>query len=455
MAVPSKFFFWFGCFSWLCFPISLGSQASRGEAQIAASDELESEAEPWSLLQPLNERDRSGLFSPLFKVLCEGQGGAPRLQPDSRALRYMKRLYKAYATKEGIPKSNRSHLYNTVRLFTPYVQHKQASVDQVTGMVPMLSVDLLFNLDPVTAVEHLLKSVLLYTLNNSASFPSAAKCVCHLLLKEPESSSSKTRPRAPHSFTFKSQLEFRRKYNWVEVDVTALLQPLVASGKRSIHMSVTFTCLKDQLQHPSARDSPFDLVPPSLLLYLNDTSAQAHHRWYSLHYRRSASQARDQRGLSACPMGEEAAKGVRPSHHRHRRGQDTLSSELKKPLVPASFNLSEYFRQFLFPQDECELHDFRLRFSQLKWDNWIVAPHRYNPRYCKGDCPRAVGHRYGSPVHTMVQNIIYEKQLDSSVPKPSCVPARYSPLSVLTIEPDGSIAYKEYEDMIATKCTCR
>ncbi|XP_033261796.1 growth/differentiation factor 9 isoform X2 [Orcinus orca] len=366
----------------------------------------------------------------------------------------MKRLYKACATKEGIPKSNRSHLYNTVRLFTPCAQHKQAPGDQVTGTLPS-SVDLLFNLDRVTAVEHLLKSVLLYTFNNSVSFPSPVKCVCNLVIKEPEFS-SKTLPRVPYSFTFHSQFELRKKYRWIEIDVTALLQPLVASNKRSIHMSVNVTCVKDQLQHPSAQDGPLNmtlLVAPSLLLYLNDTSAQAYHRWYSLHYKKRPSQGPDQkRELSAYPMGEEAAEGVRSS--RHRRDQETVSSELKKPLVPASFNLSEYFKQFLFPQNECELHDFRLSFSQLKWDNWIVAPHKYNPRYCKGDCPRAVGHRYGSPVHTMVQNIIHEK-LDSSVPRPSCVPAKYSPLSVLAIEPDGSIAYKEYEDMIATKCTCR
>lgn len=73
--------------------------------------------------------------------------------------------------------------------------------------------------------------------------------------------------------------------------------------------------------------------------------------------------------------------------------------------------------------------------------------------YCKGDCPRAVRQCYGSPVHTMVQNIIYEK-LDPSVPRLSCVPRKYSPLSVLTIEPDRYIAYKEHEDMIATRCTC-
>ncbi|KAK2501186.1 hypothetical protein MC885_009055 [Smutsia gigantea] len=448
MALPGKFFLWFCCFFWLYFPINQGSQASR-EVQIAANAELGSDAE----LQSLDGRDRSGLLPSLFKNLYDGPGGAPRLRPDSRALHYMKRLYKAYATKEGIPKSKRSHLYNTVRLFTPCSQHKQAPGDQVAGT--LWSADVLFNLDRVTAVERLLKSVLLYALNNSVSFPPAVKCVCNLVIKGPEVS-SKTFPGAPYSLTFNSQLEFKKKFKWIEIDVTALLRPLVASKQRSIHMSVNLTCVRDQGQHPSAQNGSSDrtlLVPPSLLLYLNDTSAQAYHSWYSPRSKRSPSHSPDpERGLSAYPVGEEAAGSVRAS--RYRRGQETVSSELKKPLVPASFNLSEYFKQFLFPQNECELHDFRLSFSQLKWDTWIVAPHRYNPRYCKGDCPRAVGHRYGSPVHTMVQNIIHEK-LDSSVPRPSCVPAKYSPLSVLTIEPDGSIAYKEYKDMIATMCTCR
>ncbi|XP_055980253.1 growth/differentiation factor 9 isoform X2 [Sorex fumeus] len=394
MALPHRFL-WFGCVAWLCFPIILGSRASRVEAQIANSAELESGAAPWSLLQPLDGRERPGLLPPLFKVLYDEQGGTPRLQPDSRALRYMKRLYKAYATKEGIPKSNRSHLYNTVRLFTPCAQHKQSPGDQVTGSLS--SVDLLFNLD---------------------------------------------------------RLEFQKKHKWLEMDVTSLLQPFVASNKRSILMAVNLTCMKEQPQS-SAQDGTWNLpllVRPSLLLYLNDTSTQAYHRWYSVHSQRRPAQCRHhKRGLPAHHRMEPA---VVSRSSRARRDQKTGSSELKKPLVPTSLNLSEYFKQFLFPQNECELHDFRLSFSQLKWDNWIVAPHRYNPRYCKGDCPRAVGHRYGSPVHTMVQNIIYEK-LDSSVPKPSCVPAKYSPLSVLTIEPDGSIAYKEYEDMIATKCTCR
>ncbi|XP_010638045.1 growth/differentiation factor 9 isoform X2 [Fukomys damarensis] len=373
----------------------------------------------------------------------------------------MKKLYKTYATKEGIPKSSRSHLCNTVRLFTPYPLKKYASGDQETGIFP--PADLLFNLDRVAAVERLLKSVLLYTLNNSVSFPSAGKCVCSLVLTEPRAS-GKTPPRGPYSVTSSSQLELRKNSRWIEVDVTSLLQPLVAASQRSIHMSVNFTCPTDPPKHVAeAREGLFGSllrVPPSLLLYLNDTSAQAHHGWYSFRYsKRSPRRPGQRQGVAACPARQGPAQGRRAPcprpRPRLRRGRETLGPKPRKPLVPAPFHHSEHFKRFLFPHDdECELRDFRLSFRQLRWDHWIVAPQRYNPRYCKGDCPRAVRHRYGSPIHTMVQNIIHEK-LDAAVPRPSCVPAAYNPLSVLTIEPDASIAYKEYENMIATRCTCR
>ncbi|XP_040827477.1 growth/differentiation factor 9 isoform X1 [Ochotona curzoniae] len=440
---PRRFLPWFCCFACVCFPISSDSQPPRGAPWVAANAASESVAEPWSLLQPVGGGEHSGLLPPLFRVLSVRRGAAPRLQPDSSALHYMKKLYKAYATKEGIPKANRRHLYNTVRLFTPWVQQK-APGHQVTGLPQWaLSVDVLFKLDRVTAVELPVKSVLLYTLTSVVS--STVRCTCSLLVREPRPSGKTLRP-----LTLNSQFEFRKKYKWAEIDVTPLLQPLMASSERHVHLSGNCTCVAAQQQHPAAREGPLNmtvLASPSLILYLNDTSAQAHHPWYSLPYKSKPSQGLHQQGMPARPTGGQAARVGRSL-------RQPTGPRLKQPPAPASLNLSEYFKKFVFPQNECELHDFRLSFSQLKWHNWIVAPHRYNPRYCKGDCPRAVGHRYGSPVHTMVQNIIYEK-LDSSVPRPSCVPARYSPLSVLTIEPDSSIAYKEYEDMIATKCTCR
>ncbi|KTF82034.1 hypothetical protein cypCar_00032285 [Cyprinus carpio] len=195
---------------------------------------------------------------------------------------------------------------------------------------------------------------------------------------------------------------------------------------------------RDMIPRPGGRvhKSPVELThrSPSLLLYLNDTSEVAYQR-------------RAGRMVDLTSNHWDGKSIWWDSVSRKRRGtlKSTSSPETSMPkLVP----------MYDFPTDDCDLHDFKVSFSQLKLDHWIIAPHRYNPRYCKGSCPRVVGYIYGSPVHTMVQNIIYEK-LDSSVPRPSCVPSEYNPLSVLTIENDGSIAYKEYEEMIATKCTCR
>ncbi|XP_014108499.1 PREDICTED: growth/differentiation factor 9 isoform X3 [Pseudopodoces humilis] len=355
----------------------------------------------------------------------------------------MKRLYRMSATRDGIPKEQRGRLYNTVRLFTPCweCEHRPGKERQINTNVH--SVDLLFNLDRVTALEHLLKSVLLYSFDTSVPISSSITCICHLSLKEYDFS-SQVCPGISHSLAFSLHFDVGKR-KWVEMDVTSFLQPLIATNRRNVHMALNFTCLMGDPQRSTGLENAVNvtLVPPSLLLYLNDTSEQAYHRGSSLGPGRKSSSP-----LVAPPKGDRGQgnpRGKRASRQRRN----------KNPASAASpHNLGEYLKQFASPQHECELHNFRLSFSQLHWDRWIIAPHRYSPQFCRGDCPRALGHRYGSPVHTMVQTLIYER-LDPSVPRPSCVPAAYSPLSVLTIEPDGSIAYKEYEDMIATKCTCR
>ncbi|XP_026714148.1 growth/differentiation factor 9 [Athene cunicularia] len=447
------------CLHWFsssiqCSPHSRGQVGSdKTSGLLVAPEDATSEANPLLRL-PKGVRHGYALLPPLLKVLADRgpqdwAGEAPRLRPDSRALRYMKRLYKMSATKEGIPKANKSHLYNTVRLFTPCSECKHHHGDLMRGDIH--SVDLLFNLDRVTALEHLLKSVLLYSFDTSVPISSSITCMCHLSVKERDFS-SQVCPSISHTIAFSLHFEVRKR-KWVEIDVTSFLQPLIATNRRNIHMAVNITCLMGDPQQNTKLENPIHmaLVPPSLLLYLNDTSEQAYHRWNSLGHRRT-NPAWPRQGTSPLvdPTGDKDKENSQGKRASRRRRDGNLQ---EAPATPP-YNLSKYFKQFLFPQNECELHNFRLSFSQLKWDKWIIAPHRYSPQYCKGDCPRVVGHRYGSPVHTMVQNIIYEK-LDSSVPRPSCVPAEYSPLSVLTIEPDGSIVYKEYEDMIATKCTCR
>ncbi|NWX37756.1 GDF9 factor, partial [Notiomystis cincta] len=130
------------CLPWLsagtqCSPRSRGSEKAAGV--LAAAEDAASEL-------------RALLLPPLLQVLRErgarGRAGAgPRLPPDSRALRYMKRLYRMSATRDGVPRAQRGRLYNTVRLFTPCWECEHRGTGDVH------SVDLLFNLDRVTALE--------------------------------------------------------------------------------------------------------------------------------------------------------------------------------------------------------------------------------------------------------------------------------------------------------------
>lgn len=287
--------------------------------------------------------------------------------------------------------------------------------------------DLSYNLDRVRDKEQLLKSVLLYSFHRDQSASIAS--VCYLNIKEQEYSNHQCQmcPGEAHHHTvnFTVRTEGGSMRRWVEVDVTPFLHPLMTFQRKNIHLLINLTCAKDR--------GELTLRSPPLLLYLSDGSKLAHQRWPVS----AKTRQRQTTDINTIDSQEEPEQRIRLKRRRRR--------DIRLPdLLPIS----------QFPTSDCALYDFRVRFNQLKLDHWIVFPPKYNPRYCRGTCPRTLGFIYGSPVHTMVQNIIYEK-LDSSVPRPSCVPSHYDPLSVMIFEDDGSYVYKEFEDMIATRCTCR
>lgn len=117
-------------------------------------------------------------------------------------------------------------------------------------------------------------------------------------------------------------------------------------------------------------------------------------------------------------------------------------------------DLPKYLREQGGERSDCSLRPFPVTFAQLGWDHWIIAPHRYNPYYCKGTCPHLLRYDFHAPSHAVVQSFVHQL-VDANVPRPSWVPYRYSPITVLMIERNGGILYKEYENMIAESCTCR
>ncbi|XP_025894869.1 bone morphogenetic protein 15, partial [Nothoprocta perdicaria] len=190
---------------------------------------------------------------------------------------------------------------------------------------------------------------------------------------------------------------------WAAADVTSY----VPAGTAALHLR--HVCVR------AGSANATSAVPsePFLLLYLNDTQA------------------------GVLPRPSTTAP-LSPPHRRAREAPELPGA----PREPAG------------AKGECSLRSFPVSFAQLGWEHWIIAPHRYNPRYCKGACPRLLRYGYHAPNHAVVQNLVHQL-VDASVPRPSCVPYRYSPISVLMIEHNGGILYKEYENMIAESCTCR
>ncbi|MEQ2272490.1 hypothetical protein XENORESO_013174 [Xenotaenia resolanae] len=384
----------------------------------------------------------SSILSPLLKALSEhgvsrwSSGLRKKVKPEHRYMKYLTEVYKKSTRMQRDDDGDK--VYNTIRLIKPQDECPAQSNNEI------FTQDLSYSLDQVRRKEQLLKSSLLYSFNLNDQ--AAVGSVCHLSIKEHEQDNQCLLCAGiSRTLNLTASTHKRRRKNWMEVDVTLFLQPV---QKRNVHLLVNISCPEKQRAGSNGFRGPsgFVLRSPPLILYLSDTSKVAHQR--SL-----VSSSADLRPSTASnTFQKQVFKSAQ--RHGHKSRLRRASPKSKRGAKSLDIQLPELKSSSEFPTSDCALYDFRVQFSQLKLDHWIVFPPKYNPRYCRGICPRTMGFIYGSPVHTMVQNIIYEK-LDSSVPRPSCVPSHYSPLSVMIFEEDGSYTYKEFKDMVATRCTCR
>lgn len=375
------------------------------------------------------------ILSPLIKALSEHGGPkssdlSRRPKPEHKYIKYLSTVYKR-SSRVQRPEDS---VYNTMRLIKPQAEGPGQRYEE--GFMQ----DLSYRLDQVRKNEQLLKSTLLYSLDRGQASLVNTMCTLHIT-EEPVSHCQ----RCSSLSTIQSvNITRGRGINWVEIDVTVFLLPLLKFQKNSLHLFINVSCADGGNGDDHSTMLESELRSPPLLLYLSDTSKEVHQRLATKRTEQKSSSAENK-------LHKEIHKTNNLISHRRRLKRSSLKNKRDRSLKP---QLPELRSSSEFPTSDCALYDFRVRFSQLKLDHWIVFPPKYNPRYCRGICPRTVGFFYGSPVHTMVQNIIYEK-LDSSVPRPSCVPSHYSPLSVMIFEEDGSYVYKEFEDMVATRCTCR
>ncbi|ELV13232.1 Bone morphogenetic protein 15 [Tupaia chinensis] len=353
---------------------------------------------------------------PLIQELLDEAPGKEHKKPQvlGHPLRYMLELYHRSADLYGHPRENRTIGATMVRLVRPMANVARP----LRG--PWHTQNLDFPLRPNQVAYRLVRATVVYRHQLHLTHFHLS---CHV---EPwvQKSPDNHFPSSEGSSLKPSMMSKA----WTEMDITQHVQQRLWNhkGRRILHLR--FMCQQQKrseiLQLQWRGTSSLDVA--FLLLYFNDTHTN------------------NQKAKPLSRGLEEFMESESPLLLRRVRQAGSIGSEVPGPS----------WKHDGPENNQCSLYPFQVSFHQLGWDHWIIAPHRYTPNYCKGTCPRVLRYGLNSPNHAIIQNLVNEL-VDQSVPQPSCVPYKYVPISILLIEANGNILYKEYEDMIAQSCTCR
>ncbi|XP_004453213.1 bone morphogenetic protein 15 [Dasypus novemcinctus] len=349
---------------------------------------------------------------PLIRELLEEAPGKQQRKPWllGHPLRYMLELYQRSADLHGHPRENRTLGATMVRLVRPLTR-----IARPFGG-PWFIQTLDFPLRTNRVAYQLVRATVVYHHQlHLAHFHLS----CHV---EPWVE-KRSINHFPSSKRISSEPSLLPKV-WTEMDITQHVQQSLWNHRRHRVLRLRFVCQQQKgsevlefRRGTSYFDSAF------LLLYFNDTHKSFQKDGF---------------------LPRDFMESESPILSRMARQAGSIASDIRGP----SWSRDGPER------NRCSLHPFQVSFHQLGWDHWIIAPHLYTPNYCKGACPQVLHYGLNSPNHAIIQNLVNEL-VDQNVPQPSCVPYKYAPISILLIEANGNILYKEYEDMIAQSCTCR
>lgn len=103
----------------------------------------------------------------------------------------------------------------------------------------------------------------------------------------------------------------------------------------------------------------------------------------------------------------------------------------------------------------CCKRDLYIKFRDIQWQDWIIAPEGYHMNYCMGQCPQ---HLSGSPgiassFHATVFSQLKANGIHTSVSS-CCVPIQRRPLSMVYFNSQHTIVKTDVPDMIVESCGC-
>lgn len=105
-------------------------------------------------------------------------------------------------------------------------------------------------------------------------------------------------------------------------------------------------------------------------------------------------------------------------------------------------------------RDICQRRPLYVDFSDVGWNDWIVAPPGYEAFYCHGECTFPIADHLNTTNHAIVQTLVHSIS-PSLAPKACCVPTQLSSISMLYLDDQNKVVLKNYQDMTVVGCGCR
>lgn len=143
-----------------------------------------------------------------------------------------------------------------------------------------------------------------------------------------------------------------------------------------------------------------------------------------------------------------------PADLQRQRLEEDMPNDVIRQHSKRSTTHARRQQQQQYSSRWCRRRPMYVDFTEIGWDDWIVAPAGYEAFYCAGDCPHYLPDNLNATNHAIVQNLVHSVDRRMA-PKPCCVPTQLSPISMLYVDSDDKVVLKNYQDMVVEACGCR
>lgn len=101
----------------------------------------------------------------------------------------------------------------------------------------------------------------------------------------------------------------------------------------------------------------------------------------------------------------------------------------------------------------CQRRQMFVKFKDLGWQSWIIAPDGFHAYYCDGECAFPLAAHMNATNHAIVQTLVHLIN-PKQAPSPGCAPTKLGSQSVLYFDDNLNVVLKKFPMMIVKSCGC-